>query len=72
MKSIIEIGKKSKKAFENLKNVRHEKINKTLNDYIKLISANKNKIIKENAKDIKNLKRKNVLDRLTLDEKKNR
>ena len=70
MKSIIEIGKKSKKAFENLKNVRHEKINKTLNDYIKLISANKNKIIKENAKDIKNLKRKNILDRLTLDEKK--
>ena len=34
---------------------------------LNLISANKKKIIKENAKDIKNLKRKNVLDRLILE-----
>tara|TARA_B100001057_G_scaffold448436_1_gene488762 strand:+ start:2052 stop:3293 length:1242 start_codon:yes stop_codon:yes gene_type:complete len=70
MKNILIIGKKSKKAFENLKIVNHKKINKTLEDYIKLILMNKNKIIRENAKDIKNLKRKNILDRLILNEKK--
>ena len=72
MKNILIIGKKSKLAFENLKKVKHKRINKTLDDYIKLISINKNKIIRENAKDIKNLKRKNMLDRLMLTEKKNR
>ena len=35
-----------------------------------MISINKKKIIRENAKDVKNLKRKNVLDRLILNKKK--
>ena len=70
MKNILTIGKKSKIAFENLKKISHKRINKTLDDYIDLISANKKKIIKENTKDVNNLKRKNVLDRLVLDEKK--
>ena len=70
MKNILTIGKKSKIAFENLKKISHKRINKTLDDYIDLISINKKKIIKENAKDVNNLKRKNVLDRLVLDEKK--
>ncbi len=70
MKKIIEIGKKSKTAFESLKKVNHKKINDTLEDYIKLILANKKKIMKENAKDLKNLKRKNILDRLILDDKR--
>ena len=70
MQHILEIGKKSRKAFESLKKVNHKKINKTLDDYIKLIILNKKKIIKENIKDIKNLKRKNILDRLILNEKK--
>ena len=70
MKNILTIGKKSKKAFENLKKVNHKKINKTLDDYMKLILINKKKIIRENKKDVKNLKRKNVLDRLILNEKK--
>ena len=70
MKKILIIGKKSKQAFESLKKINHNQINKTLNDYIKLITINKKKIIKENAKDVKNLKRKNVLDRLILNEKK--
>ncbi len=70
MKNILNIGKKSKQAFENLKNVNHKVINKTLDDYIKLILINKKKIIKENLKDVKKLKRKNVLDRLILDEKR--
>ena len=70
MKNILIIGKKSKQAFERLKRTNHTKINKTLNDYIKFILLNKKNIIKENKKDIKNLKRKNILDRLILDEKK--
>jgi len=70
MKNILIIGKKSKRAFENLKKVNHKRINKTLNDYIKLILKNKKIIIRENAKDVKKLKRKNVLDRLILNEKK--
>ena len=43
MKNILIIGKKSKKAFENLKKTSHKKINKTLDDYIKFISKNKKK-----------------------------
>ena len=70
MKNILIIGQKSKLAFENLKKTNHKKINKTLDDYIKLISTNKKKIIRENKKDVKNLKRHNVLDRLILNEKK--
>ena len=70
MKNILIIGQKSKIAFENLKKTNHKKINKTLDDYIKLISVNKKKIIRENKKDVKNLKRHNVLDRLILNEKK--
>lgn len=70
MKNILAIGKKSKKALENLKRVKHKKINKALNDFINLILKNKKKIISENAKDVRNLKRKKVLDRLVLDEKR--
>ncbi len=70
MKEILKIGIKSKQAFEDLKKIDHKKINKTLNDYIKLIEINKKKIIKENTKDVYKLKRKNILDRLILDEKK--
>ena len=70
MKNILIIGKKSKHAFENLKKINHKRINKTLGDYIKLLSLNKKKIIRENTKDVKNLKRHNVLDRLILNEKK--
>ena len=71
MKNILIIGQKSKLAFENLKKTNHKKINKVLDDYIKLISAKKKKIIRENLKDVKNLKRHNVLDRLILKSKKN-
>ena len=70
MKNILTIGKKSKLAFENLKKVSHRRINSTLDDYIKLILKNKKKIIIENNKDVKTLKRTNVLDRLILNEKK--
>jgi glutamate-5-semialdehyde dehydrogenase len=70
MKNILQLGIKSKKAFESLKYTNHKKINKVLDDYIKLIKANEKKIIKENLKDVKNLKRKNILDRLILDSSK--
>ncbi len=70
MRNILKLGKKSKRAFENLKKVNHKKIDKTLSDYIKLIRINEKKIIQENKKDIKKLKRKNMLDRLILDKKR--
>ena len=70
MKNILTIGKKSKLAFENLKKVSHRRINSTLDDYIKLILKNKKKIIIENNKDVKTLKRTNVLYRIILNEKK--
>ena len=70
MKNILLIGKKSKQAFEKLKEVNHKKINKALDDYIKLILINKEKIISANSKDVKDLKRNNILDRLILNEKK--
>ena len=70
MKNILTIGKNSKKAFENLKKINHKRINKVLDDYANLISKNRKKIIRENIKDVQNLKRKNILDRLILNEKK--
>ena len=70
MKNIINIGKNSRKAFRSLSHVHHDKIKKVLKDYIFLIEKNKLKIIKENLKDIKQLKRRNLLDRLKLDDKR--
>ena len=48
---IINVGKKSKKAFT--KEISSEKKDKVLKDYYSLIKKNKKKIIKENKKDIK-------------------
>ena len=64
------IGKKSKNAFKNLGNVSLKKRNKVLETYIKSLKNNKNNIIKENLKDIKLCKRKELIDRLILDSKK--
>jgi len=64
------IGKNAKKAFENLKTVKHNKIKKVLENYNKSLLNNKEKIIKENHKDLKNIKRKNLVDRLILNEKR--
>ena len=60
--------KNAKKAFEDLKKVKHAKIKKILEGYNKTILKNKKKIIKENLKDVKNVKRKNLIDRLVLNE----
>jgi len=70
MNYLESIGKKSKKAFEDLKAIKHNKIKKVLESYNKSLLKNKQKIIRENKKDVKNIKRKNLIDRLILNEKR--
>ena len=70
MNYLENIGKNAKKAFENLKAVRHSKIKKVLENYNKSLLNNKLNIIKENNKDVKNVKRKHLVDRLVLNEKR--
>ena len=70
MKYLEKIGINSKKAFEKLKKVDHKKIKSVLESYNKNILRNKNLIIKENIKDVKNLNRKHLVDRLILNDKK--
>ena len=71
-KLIINIGKKSKKAFSN--QISTKKKNKILSDYSQLIQKNKNLIINQNKKDIKNAYKKkiksNLIQRLILDDEK--
>ena len=64
------IGKKARKAFEDLKSVNHSKIKKVLEDYNKSLLKNKKRIIQENQKDVKNVKRKHLVDRLILNDKR--
>ena len=70
MKYLKKIGKNSRIAFEKLKKVDHKNIQKVLKNYNKKILENKKMIIKENSKDVKNTKRKNLIDRLLLNEKR--
>ncbi len=62
------IGKNAKKAFEDLKTVKHSKIKKVLDSYNKSLLKNKKKIISENIKDVKSVKRKHLVDRLILND----
>ncbi len=70
--SLINIGKKSRKAFSV--QIQTEKKNKILKDYYLLIQKNKRIILNENAKDIKNAYKKkinnNLIERLVLSDKK--
>ena len=68
MKDVKKIGLNARKAFNSLKDVKHSKIVSVLNDYSISLHKNKKKIIKENLKDIKNIKRKHLVDRLILNE----
>ena len=70
MSYLEKIGKNSKKAFEDLKAIKHNKIKNVLESYNKSLLKNKQKIIRENKKDVENVKRKNLIDRLVLNEKK--
>ncbi len=69
---LINLGKKSKKAF-NYK-LSSKKKDKVLKDYYYLINKNRKQIINQNKKDIKNanekLLKKSLVERLILDDKK--
>ena len=71
-KLLINIGKKSRKAF--VQKLDSKKKDKVLKDYYLLINKNRKLIINENKKDIKNAIKKNTTDnliqRLILDDKK--
>jgi glutamate-5-semialdehyde dehydrogenase len=68
MQYIKNIGIKAKKAFENLNKVKHNDIKKVLQTFNKSILSNKNSILKANLLDVKNIKRKHLIDRLILNE----
>jgi glutamate-5-semialdehyde dehydrogenase len=70
MNYLNNIGKNAKIAFEDLKAIKHNKIKKVLESYNRFLLTNKKKIIQENKKDIKKIKRKNFIDRLILNEKR--
>ena len=70
MNYLESIGKNAKKAFEDLKGMGHKKIKKVLENYNQSLLNNTNKIIRENLKDVKNVKRKHLVDRLILNEKR--
>ncbi|OUW74000.1 MAG: glutamate-5-semialdehyde dehydrogenase [Pelagibacteraceae bacterium TMED216] len=70
MKYLKKIGQNSRIAFEKLKKINHQSIQKVLGNYNKKILRNKRLIIKENLKDIKSIKRKHMTDRLILNEKR--
>ncbi len=70
MKYLEKIGKNAKIAFKNLKNVSHVQIKRVLDNYNYSLLKNKKRIIKENLKDLKNVKRKHLIDRLILNEKR--
>ena len=70
MRYLEKIGKNARKAFEELKNVNHIKIKRVLDDYNKVLLKNEKRIIRENQKDIKNVKRKHLIDRLILNKKR--
>ncbi len=70
MSYLKKIGINAKKAFEDLKRVKHTKIKKVLDNYNKDLLKNKKKIIKENLRDVKNVKRKHLVDRLILNDRR--
>ena len=69
-KYLKDIGINSRIAFKNLSNINFNKRNKILETYNKELGKNKNKIIKENQKDIRDCKRQDLIDRLILDKYK--
>ncbi len=70
MNYLVSIGKNAKKAFEDLKGIKHKRIKKVLDNYNQSLLKNTNKIIRENLKDVKNVKRKHLVDRLILNKKR--
>ncbi len=70
MKKLKQIGLNAKKAFSELKNLENKKIDKVLLKYNHLLLQNKKQILQENLKDVRAVKRKHLIDRLILDEKR--
>jgi len=70
MKYLEKVGLNARKAFEVLKGIKHNKIKLVLKNYNTTILKNKKKIIKENLKDVKNVKRKHLVDRLILNDRR--
>tara|TARA_B110000211_G_scaffold124953_1_gene143998 strand:- start:743 stop:1984 length:1242 start_codon:yes stop_codon:yes gene_type:complete len=70
MKKLKQIGMNAKKALTILNNLDEKKINKVLLNYSQLLLENKKQILQENIKDVKNVKRKHLVDRLILDNKR--
>ena len=66
MRYLKNIGINSRKAFENLKKIDTKKVNLILEYFNKSLLNHKQEIIKENLKDLKNTKRKHLIDRLIL------
>ena len=70
MKKLKQIGINAKKALTVINNLDGGKINKVLVSYNQLLLKNKKQILHENMKDVKNVKRRHLIDRLTLDDKR--
>jgi glutamate-5-semialdehyde dehydrogenase len=70
MKKLKQIGLNAKKALTTLNNLEGKKINKVLSSYNRLLLENKKQILQENMKDVKAVKRKHLIDRLLLNEKR--
>ena len=70
MSYLNKIGKNATSAFNKLSKIDPKSINSVLKDYNKALLKNKNQILKENLKDVKNIKRKHLIDRLTLNSKR--
>ena len=58
MKKLKQIGVNAKKALTILNNLSEKKINQVLMSYNQILLRNKKQILKENSKDIKNVKKK--------------
>ena len=69
-KYLKNIGLKSRLAFKNLNKIKGDRKNKVLETYIKELLSNKKEIVKENIKDIKSCKRKDLIDRLIINDRK--
>ena len=70
MKKLKQIGINAKKALTLLNNLDGKKTNKVLLDYNQLLLKNKKQILQENLKDVKSAKKKHLIDRLVLDDKR--
>ena len=70
MKYLKDIGKKAKEAQKNLNIADQKKINLVLRDFSRSLFKERSKILSANKRDINKSKKKKLLDRLILDDKK--